>query len=159
MQIWLPYIKGGSGTDVWTHRFAAALNTAGHDPIVQSFPHRLQYTPWRLARAVPPFGCAAVVANSWNAFAFRRGGTPLVAVEHLFVLDPLYRPYKSFAQSLFHETLIRRFIRASYAAADAVVGASIYAADQVRSFEPRCQRIEGSIASSTLSGGAMSRIS
>jgi glycosyltransferase involved in cell wall biosynthesis len=129
MLVWLPYIQSGSGTDVFTDRLGQGLQTAGIDVITQPFPHRVQYTPWLLRRIRAPDAVDAIIANSWNAFAFRRPRTKLVVVEHHCLFDSAYHPYRSFAQSLFHEILIRRFERASFDAADFLVAVSDYTAN------------------------------
>jgi len=82
---------------------------------------------------VPP-GTDVILANSWNAFAFQRPGAALVSVEHLLVLDPAFAPYRSFWQSAFHNTLVRRFEELSAAAADATVAVSMYTASQLREY-------------------------
>ncbi len=53
----------------------------------------------------------------------------MVTVERLFVLDPALAPYKSQAQRLYHEQVIRRFVMASAKRADAVVAVSEYTAN------------------------------
>lgn len=122
--IWLPYLKAGSGTDTFTHDLAAGLAALGHRVILQAFPGRLEVAPWLLSMVRPPDGADAAITNSWNGFAFRRKGLALIVVEHLFVLDPRLAPYKSRAQRLAHSLLVRRFVEASYRAADRVVAVS-----------------------------------
>ena len=129
MKIWLPYTTGGSGTDVFTHYLARGLTEAGHEVVVQAFPHRWQYFPWRLKLAHAPLGTDIALANSWNGFAFRRPGLKLVTVEHLFVLDPVLSPYKTAAQAFFHNTLVRYYEWASMRASDAQVAVSEYTAN------------------------------
>ena len=129
MNIWLPYVEGGSGTDVFTHSLADGLRDLGHRVNVQRFAHHWQYFPWRLKAVPAPSGCEAIIANSWNAFAFRRSGCRLLAVEHLCVLDPALTPYRSFPQSVFHNTLVRHYERASAKAADITVAVSQYTRD------------------------------
>ena len=125
MNIWLPYVEGGSGTDVFTHSLADGLRDLGHRVNVQRFAHHWQYFPWRLKAVPAPSGCEAIIANSWNAFAFRRSGCRLLAVEHLCVLDPALTPYRSFPQSVFHNTLVRHYERASAKAADITVAVDV----------------------------------
>jgi len=131
MKIWLPYVVAGSGTDVFTRSFATALQDRGIDAIATPFAHRLQYAPWLLKRHPAPPGTDIIVTNSWNGFAFKRTGPKLVAIEHLFVLDPAFRPYRSLRQAVFHETLIRRFELATFRSADAVVAVSRYVAKRL----------------------------
>ena len=129
MKIWLPYTEGGSGTDVFTETLAAALNRKGVAATTSRFAHNFQYAPWLLAGTRPPGKTSIVLANTWNAFVFHRPGTKLVAVEHLLVIDPALAPFKSQAQSLFHDLLVRRYEAASLRRADRVVAVSEYTRD------------------------------
>lgn len=124
MKIWLPVITGGSGTDVFTRRLADALQRRGIAAEITWFSSHYQFTPFLLRSAPPPPGTTVTHANSWNGFVFKRIGIPLVVTEHLNVLDPSYRPYKTLAQSIYHETLIRRFVLASYRVASAIIAVS-----------------------------------
>jgi len=129
MKVWLPLIRAGSGSDVYTMRLAEGLRRHGVESEITSFDRYFEFAPKLLAGVAPPPGCDVVLANSWNAFAFRRPGLPLVAVEHGFVLDPLYRPYKTRAQHRYHSLLIRRYELASFAAADRVIACSHFTAE------------------------------
>ncbi len=132
MKIWLPFVKTGTGTDVFTETLADSLLHRGHEVHLAPFTHGWQYAPWRLRLVREPEGTQVVVANSWNAFAFKRSGIPLVSVEHLLVLDPALADYRSSAQSAFHKTLVRHFERLSADRADAIVAVSEYTARQLR---------------------------
>jgi alpha-maltose-1-phosphate synthase len=142
MTVWLPYIRGGSGTDVFTDRLALILRQHGYDVVQDAFPHPIQYTPWALRAIRPPRGTRVIVANSWNAFAFRRPDIALVAIQHLCILDPAFLPYRSKPQAIFHENLVRRFERASFRQADKIVAVSRYAAEATQRAFPGIQRPE-----------------
>ena len=114
MKIWFPVIRGGSGTDVFTRRTADALRRRGIRIEVAWFPARYEFAPYLLRSVAPPPGTDLTHANSWNAFAFKRPGIPLVVTEQLGVSDPLARSFKGFFQNLYHETLIKRFVRESF---------------------------------------------
>ncbi len=131
MRIWLPYVETGTGTDVFTRTLAGSLAERGHDTQLTPFSHGWQYAPWRLRLAQKPQHTQVVVANSWNAFAFKRPRTPLVSVEHLLVLDPALAPYRSLPQAVFHNTCVRYFERRSATAADTTVAVSEYTARQL----------------------------
>ncbi len=120
MKIWFPVIKGGSGTDVFTRRLADALKRRGIATEITWFSTYYQFAPFLLRYVSPPPGTNIIHANSWNGFAFKRPGIPLVVTAHLNVLDPIYQPYKNPAQQLFHDIAIRRFERASFRAASAI---------------------------------------
>lgn len=131
MKFWLPYTRGGSGSDVSIEFLARGLRKAGHDAHAQPYDHRYQYAPWLLASVPAPPGTDAIISNSWNGFVFHRKHSVNITVERLFVLDPAYRPYRSLPQAIFHETLVRHFVRRSIATADACVAVSDYSAEAV----------------------------
>ena len=132
MKVWLPYVVGGSGTDVYVQLLARGLQDAGLEVSVSAFAHRWQYLPAALRLRGSPADVDVTIANSWNGFAFARPGTRLVVVEHHCIFDLEHLAYRSRAQGLFHEGLVRRFERASFAAADSVVTVSQYTADSLR---------------------------
>lgn len=136
MRVWFPYVYAGTGSDVFTKVLANMLRRRGHEVTVSCYAHAWQYFPWRLRLATAPTGTDAVIANSWNGFSFKRPGIPLIVVEHLFVLDPALSPYRSFAQSIFHNSLVRYFVSRSYRAADTVVALSQYAHQRMSSSFP-----------------------
>jgi alpha-maltose-1-phosphate synthase len=131
MKFWLPYTRGGSGSDVSIAFLAQGLRQAGHDAAAQAYPHGYQYAPWLLRTTRPPAGTDVIISNSWNGFAFHRRGLANITVERLFVLDPAYGPYRSPAQTIFHQTLVRHFLRRSIATADVCVAVSDYTAEAV----------------------------
>lgn len=132
VNIWLPYLRTGSGTDVYTEALARVLVSAGHNAVCTPFSRRWQYFPWPLRLLPAPPGTEIILANSWNGFAFGRQASKLVVVEHHCVLDPAYAPYRSRAQALFHECFVRGFEKASLKRADMVVAVSAYTAASIR---------------------------
>jgi glycosyltransferase involved in cell wall biosynthesis len=79
-----------------------------------------------------PEGIDVVHANSWQGFAFKRSGIPLVITEHQYIAHPDFTPWRSLPQALYHDLLCRRWLRRSYAAADAIVVVSEYCARAMR---------------------------
>lgn len=130
--IWLPYIRGGSGTDVYTRLLAQALTDAGHRVHVQGFAQPFQYVPGLLRSVPAPPGAQVTLANSWNGFAFRRRHIKLVTVMHHCVFDAGYLPHRSMSQAVFHEALVRLYERRSLAVSAAVVAVSQYTAVSLR---------------------------
>lgn len=124
MKVWLPVVRGGSGVDVHTWRMALALERYGVGAQVSWYSTYFQFAPFALSYFSPPPGTSVVHALSWSGFAFKRNDIPLVVTEQLDVLDPIYRPYKSALQALFHQTLVRRFMKRSFAVASAVTAVS-----------------------------------
>ncbi len=139
MRFWMPYITGGSGTDVFTEDLAHGLREAGHEAVTRPLAHHFQYWPWALSSRQCPPGIDIILTNSWNGFAFKQTGKPMIVVEHLFVHDPAYRPYRSLAQSMFHNILVKGFERASFHAADRVVAVSHYTASAIKAEFPFCK--------------------
>ncbi|MBK1631867.1 hypothetical protein CKO31_14210 [Thiohalocapsa halophila] len=134
MKFWLPFTHGNSGSDVSIKFLAEGLRRAGHEATAEGYPHHLQYAPWLLRTAKPPAGTDVIISNSWNGFAFHRPKLVNITVERLFVLDPAYKPYKSRAQSLFHDTLVQHCLRRSIATADRCVAVSDYTARAVAEY-------------------------
>lgn len=111
MNVWLPALRVGSGTDTFTERLAAGLRRQGVGVRLQWFPASWEYRPrWR--PATPPADCDLLHANSWHAELFG-GDLPRISTVHLCVHDPLAARFRSAAQSLYHRTWIRcREVRA-----------------------------------------------
>jgi glycosyltransferase involved in cell wall biosynthesis len=128
LKIWLPTVRAGSGSDVFVERLAEALKRAGHEPQVEWFAHHHELTPWRLKARAAPVGTDIVHTNSWQGFAFRKDGIPLVVTEHHYVLDPAFRPFKSMLQHAYHQLLVGRYMRRSYEAASAITTDSRFTA-------------------------------
>jgi glycosyltransferase involved in cell wall biosynthesis len=88
--------------------------------------------PWSLARVSPPTGTDIVHAGSWQAFAFKRPGIPLVITEHQYIKHPAFIPFRGRFQSLYHRWLVERWMSKSYACADAIVAVSNFCAGPMR---------------------------
>ncbi len=132
MKIWLPYVFGGSGSDVFTLNLATALRRLGHDVVETRFSRNWQYYPGPLRYFVPPKNVDIAVCNSGIGFAFQRKAYRLAIVELHCVHDPSFAPYRSKQQALFHNLLLRRYELASLKAADALVTCSQYTAESTR---------------------------
>ena len=132
LRVWLPAIRAGSGADVFTERLADSLRKAGHDPVLQWFDRKLVLTPWILALAKAPSNIDLVHAGSWQGFAFKRKGIPLVITEHQYIAHPDFAGHRSLAQALYHRLLVERWVQRSYAAADVLVTVSQYCALAMR---------------------------
>lgn len=138
MKIWFPVIRGDSGADVFTRRLADALRRRGIATEITGFLALYQFAPFFLRYVPPPPGTHIIHTNSWNGFAFKRPGIPLVVTEHLNVFDPLYRPYKSIAQRIYHESFVRRFVLASLRKASVITAVSHFTASSLRNIWPTC---------------------
>ncbi|MHB1587466.1 MAG: glycosyltransferase family 4 protein [Acidiferrobacteraceae bacterium] len=123
MKVWLPAIRGYSGTDVFTHRLAGALARRGVTADITWFPTHYQWAPQLLSRRRVPAGVTLIHANAWHGLAFRRP-QPLVLTEHQGVFGRNHRPYRSIAQEFVHTQVMRRYLTRSLALATAVTAVS-----------------------------------
>ena len=128
MKIWLPAIQGESGADVFTQRLSQALRRNGLEAEISWFPKFYEFFPSLLRRVPAPRGTTIIHANSWNAFAFKRASIPLIVTEQLGVLNPAAPAHKNVPQSIYHQTVIRQFMRASFRLASAATAVSDYTA-------------------------------
>jgi len=132
LRIWLPTIRSGSGADVFALRLAEGLRNAGHEPILQWFDLRYELMPQRLKRVVAPPSIDVVHTGSWQGFAFKRQGIPLVVTEHQYIAHPDFAPYRNFPRTVYHQLFAERWMKASYSCADAVVAVSEFCAKTMR---------------------------
>ena len=128
MKVWLPAIQGESGADAFTQRLSEALRRNRLDAEISWFPRFYEFFPSLLRRVPPPRGTTIIHANSWNAFAFKRGSIPLIVTEQLGVLDRAAKTHKSVSQLIYHQTVIRQFVKASFRLASAATAVSDYTA-------------------------------
>lgn len=132
LTIWLPTIRAGSGADVFAIRLAQGLERTGHRPVLQWFAHHYELAPWRLAGVEPPEGVDVIHSGSWQGFAFKRPGIPLVITEHQYVRHPAFVPYRGVTQMLYHRLMAQHWMDRSYAQADAIVAVSEFCAEPMR---------------------------
>lgn len=128
LNIWLPAVQTGTGSDVYTLRLADALRSAGHNPTIQFFNRRFELAPGWLKRIPAPPGTDIIHANSWNAYAFKRAGIPLVVTEHHYINDPAFKPFRTPLQALYHGLHVLPCVHRSYAQADTVIAVSQHTA-------------------------------
>lgn len=140
MKVWLPVIRSGTGTDVFTRRLAVALQSVGVDASISWFEPHFELYSSPLKSIDPPAGTQIIHANAWNGFAFHRPNYPLVVTEHQGPLGRRTRPYKNKAQYLYHRFWARRRVAASLRAARAVTAVSHFAAAELRA-ATRCSSI------------------
>ncbi|QRN54395.1 glycosyltransferase family 4 protein [Dyella caseinilytica] len=132
LRIWLPTIRSGSGADVFTLRLAEGLRNAGHEPILQWFDLGYELMPWRLKKVIAPPSIDVVHAGSWQGFAFKRQGIPLVITEHQYIAHPEFGKSRNLLQTIYHRLFAERWMRASYSCADAIVAVSEFCAEPMR---------------------------
>ena len=131
MKVWLPSVRANSGGDVYVERLAELLKNVGCEVETTWFPLNRELTPWRLASVSPPEGTDVIHAVSWNAFAFRSNPQPLVVTVHHCVRHLGFPAWKGPLQAIYHNAWIGRFEAKSFACADAIVGVSESASEEV----------------------------
>ena len=128
MNIWIPYLRTGSGNEVWSERMASSLNRLGHTTTLAPISKNTQYLPLLSGFADAPKRTTAIITNLNIAFSFKKHNAILVAVEHHCVLDQAYKPFRNMYQALYHELFIKSYSKMSLRCADAVVAVSDYTA-------------------------------
>jgi len=126
MRIWLPVIRTGTGTDIFSIRLCNALMRRGIQCSITWFARYSELFPYIFLYHAPPRGTSIIHANSWNGFAFHREAIPLVVTEHLNVHDIKYSRYKSRLQSIYHNTFIKHYETQTFWRADKVTCVSQY---------------------------------
>jgi glycosyltransferase involved in cell wall biosynthesis len=132
IKVWLPAIRVGSGTDMFTERLADALARHGILTEITWFSSKFEFAPFLLRSVQPPAGTDIVLANSWNGFAFKRPDIPLIVTMHHSGFDPAVHFYRTLAQRIYHRLLIEPYERWSYKAADVVTAVSTFSANSLR---------------------------
>src|ERR1039457_6735805 len=131
IKVWLPAIRADSGADVFTRRLAQALERHGIVVNVTWFTKYDELIPIRFMQTAPPPGTDIVLANSWDGYAFKRAGLPLIVTVHHAIFEPELDVYKSFGQKLYHRYFAEPREARSLRAADAVVVVSAYVANRI----------------------------
>ena len=136
LNIWFPAISVGSGADVYTRRLASALKRRGVNTTITWFPHYYEFFPHLLRSAAPPVNTDIIHSSSWSGFAFKRKNLPLVITEHSSVFDNAFTRFLSPAQRLYHNLLIKPYVRKTCKAATAICAVSHYISRQIERFTP-----------------------
>jgi len=128
MKIWMPTIRTGSGTDVYTIRLADGLRKRGIEVSLDWFPLRYELSPWMLRKVLPPPGTSIIHTNSWHGAAFYRSGIPMVTVIHHVIFAQSVGRQKGILKSLYHNLWVRQVERIALSKANAIVAVSESAA-------------------------------
>lgn len=105
--VWLPAIRSGTGTEVFTIRLAEALKKRGIKVEIAWLPRQAEYLPWLVPIPAVPSWVTVVHVNTWLHSRFIPKHLPVVATMHSAIYDDSLSPYKSFAQSIYHKFWIR----------------------------------------------------
>lgn len=134
LNIWFPTLSAGSGSDVYTRRLADALRRRGVSATITWFAHYYEFFPYLLRNIPPPPNIDIIHCSSWSGFAFKRKNLPLVITEHNSVFDCAFTQFLSPAQQLYHNILIKPYVRKTYKVASAICAISDYTFRQVEKF-------------------------
>lgn len=137
MKVWLPAIKSGTGTDIFTVRLRDTLLRYGVEAQITWFPLWVELFPDYLRRASIPAGTDIVHANGWASEAFLNKGPAVITTVHHLVHDPFYKPHCSLAQKIYHKLHLQRRDKRSIIKADTVTAVSYYVAETVKNFSGR----------------------
>lgn len=126
--VWFPTVKTNTGTDRFTEQLVEGLNKQGFQAEISWLPHHAEYLPWIVKKINPPSWANIVHVNSWLHHRFYSKQLPMVATVHLCVQDPMYLPYKTFAQKYYHQLWVTPIERQCFAQADSITAVSQYTA-------------------------------
>lgn len=132
MKIWLPALRVGTGTDVFTLRLAEALSARGVTADITWFPAWMEAVPGLMRRQRPPAGTDVIHGNGWTVVPFLGLGIPVVTTVHHLVHDPAFAGYRSPAQAFYHRWHLLRRDRRAVRDAAAVTAVSDYVSGTVR---------------------------
>lgn len=124
MKVAIRQIRGNSGIDVWAQQLCQGIRSAGHVCSLDLKPPIFQFFPHLAPLCRNPEQSDIIQGNTWDGFAFG-GPAPLVISAHHVVFDPVFDPFKSRAQRIFHR-LVQRYERRSLDNADSVIAVSQY---------------------------------
>ena len=136
LNIWFPTLSASSGADVYTKRLADALTRRGVNATITWFSHYYEFFPHLLRSTPPPLNTDIIHSSSWSGFAFKRKNLPLVITEHHSIFDDAFVRFLSPAQRLYHNLLIKPYVRKTYEVTEAICTVSHYTSRQVEKFTP-----------------------
>lgn len=131
MKIWFPTIRAGTGADIFTINLVKGLKENGIEAEITWFPHLTEVFPYPLKYIKAPKNTDIIHSNSWYGFAFSKANIPTVISVYHWVHDLALSSYKSRAQKLYHDNLIRRYENYSIEHAAEIIAISKYTGDIV----------------------------
>ncbi|MGQ8877345.1 glycosyltransferase family 4 protein [Delftia sp. NA_296.1] len=127
--VWLPTVRAGTGTDVFTEVLAKGLRENGLRAEITWLPLRAEYAPWSVKIPRPPDWANIAHVNTWLHPRFLPKHLPVVATLHHSIHHPDAVRYKGNLRSFYHRHWIEKIERANMGAANQVVAVSRFAAD------------------------------
>ncbi|PWR72909.1 glycosyltransferase family 4 protein [Methanospirillum stamsii] len=129
MQIIFPLIKAGSGSDVFTYNLVTGLKKTSITTNIKYLPLWSGYIPYLSRLFCDTSEYDLIHSNTWNGFAFKNN-LPLVVTEYHLVNDPIFLPYKTSLQRLYH-SYIFQCEKKSINVADSVISISNYTKNKI----------------------------
>lgn len=133
IKAWLPAVRSGSGSEVFTLRLATALEKNGIATHITWYTKWDELIPLRMILAVPPPKVDVIITNSWTSYAVNGNKQPIITIVHHAIFDPALNIYKNFWQKLYHKFFAEPRERRSLTTADAIITVSDYVARNIRS--------------------------
>ena len=131
MKIWFPTIRAGTGADIFIINLVKGLRENGVEAEITWIPHLAELLPYPLKYIKAPKNTDIIHSNSWYGFAFSKVNIPTVISVYHWVHDLALSPYKSKAQKIYHNNLIRRYEKLSIESASKVIAISKYTGDVI----------------------------
>jgi len=131
MKVAINQIRGGSGVDVWAQNLCEGLRKASVSCNLNLLPGIYQFCPGLIHLSKTKCDADVIQSNTWNGYGFKNE-TPLVVTEHHVIQDPLFNPYRTLGQKLFHRQVFK-FEKKSLELADAVTCVSQFTQKQLES--------------------------
>jgi len=123
MRILFPFVKGGSGSDVYFDTLSYVMNASGCQTNTRIYPQFFQFFPF-LIRPRPDVRDYDVVhSNAECAFAFTSRSKPLVVTVHHLVFDPILKKHSSIGQKIYYKLLFH-YTKRSLRLADSIIAVS-----------------------------------
>lgn len=124
MNVAIRQVRGGSGVDFWAKTLCQGIRNEGLGCELDLCSGIYQFIPPLAKLKKIDSNSDIIHSNSWNAFAFK-GDTPLIVTEHHVIDDPIFNPYKTAFQTIFHRWIYHCECK-SLKVADSVICVSDY---------------------------------
>ncbi len=131
MKVAVNQVRGGSGVDVWAQNLCEGLRKASVSCNLNLLPDIYQFCPSLIQLSKTKCDADVIQSNTWNGYGFKNE-TPLVVTEHHVIQDPVFDPYRTLGQKLFHRQVFK-FEKKSLKIADAVTCVSQFTQKQLES--------------------------
>ncbi|VAX10881.1 hypothetical protein MNBD_GAMMA26-800 [hydrothermal vent metagenome] len=137
MHIWFPTVRANSGADQYVKYLADGLTKLGHTAEVTWFSHFYEVFPAMMDRKYVPNNVDVIHTNSWCSYP--KCNIPIVTTVHHCVHDPIFNPYRSKLQKIYHELIVKPHEAKAFNQAVKTIAVSHYTAKTVSEIFPDVQ--------------------